>query len=346
MVIAKKIAVRLGVFTLILVCMNYVYVSYFYEQDILEHAPILNELRDLPKQTKILYFGESSNTTYAESDIDKRTISEFLGDHFPKRNLASINKDASHSGIYKHLIRKVPADVNPEILIITLNLRSFNAQWKYSALETALQKSLTLLKEYPPLINRALLSFKGFEIKSEKQLDEEIQDSWKKNTLTFPKKTPYQNTKEWDDHMYEVGITDSLGNRNWEATELACHYVKAYSFQIDLETDQRIKDFEEIIDYGASRGWKVVFNLLAENTDKALELVGDDLLFLMEQNRQLLIDHFEQKGAIVVDNLSSVRNQCFIDQNWTTEHYNEIGRKKIAANIANVIENKILNQTP
>ncbi|UPT67594.1 MAG: hypothetical protein M0D57_02665 [Sphingobacteriales bacterium JAD_PAG50586_3] len=77
----------------------------------------------------------------------------------------------------------------------------------------------------------------------------------------------------------------------------------------------------------------VVFNLLAENTQYADSLVGPVLVNLMRENRDLLIKRYTAQGAIVVDNLELVNGHDYIDQNWTTEHYNQTGRWIIARNV-------------
>ena len=91
------------------------------------------------------------------------------------------------------------------------------------------------------------------------------------------------------------------------------------------------------MDLARERGWKLVFNLMAENTEKAGELIGDDLIFLMNENRELLLDYYRRKGVLVVDNLDRVEDPLFIDQNWTTEHYAEAGRKAIAKQVADAL---------
>ena len=57
----------------------------------------------------------------------------------------------------------------------------------------------------------------------------------------------------------------------------------------------------------------------------------------MNENRDLLVNYYSSKGVTVVDNLTLVGTSDFIDQNWTTEHYNEKGRQAIAKNVASII---------
>ena len=43
------------------------------------------------------------------------------------------------------------------------------------------------------------------------------------------------------------GIKNSDGTINRQLTELACHYIKTYAFQIDTQRNPRIKDFDKIV---------------------------------------------------------------------------------------------------
>jgi hypothetical protein len=58
----------------------------------------------------------------------------------------------------------------------------------------------------------------------------------------------------------------------------------------------------------------------------------------MNENRQLLKDYYGSRGVLVVDNLDVVEDAQYIDQNWTTEHYAEKGRKKIARRVATALK--------
>jgi hypothetical protein len=42
-------------------------------------------------------------------------------------------------------------------------------------------------------------------------------------------------------------------------------------------------------------------------------------------------------GVTIVDNLDLVRDAEFIDQNWTTEHYYEFGRRQIAHHLTQTL---------
>jgi hypothetical protein len=333
----KYVAVRILTLGALLLVMNLLYKQLFYERDLQKYSPIINLVRDVPLDADIIYLGESSNNTAREDDQDNRKISDFIGDYYPGVDLYDLTKPAAHAGIFKVLLEHMPRESEVKTVIVTLTLRSFNAQWIHSTLETPLQKSLVLLRPYPPLVDRFLLSFKAYDIKTDMEREKEFKRQWVKDHLKFPYEFQFEDVKQWDHWMAYSGIRDSSGEIDRAQTELACHYIKAYGFQIDTLTNPRIKDFNDIVELARERGWKLVFNLMAENTEKAGQLVGDDLLFLMNENRQLLLDYYRSRGVVVVDNLSAVEDQQFIDQDWTTEHYGEKGRKTIAKKVAGAL---------
>jgi hypothetical protein len=320
---------------LLIVGLNYIYKFIFYEKDIQTHSRIINLVRNVVNEkSEIVYIGESSNITFRNDDIDKRSISEFISDYYSSIRFGSITKEASHAGIYYELLRNIPENSSVKTVIVTLNLRSFDANWIYSSLETPLQKSLVLLKDYPPLINRFLLAFRGYDIKTVKEREKQFMNKWKNDTLKFSEPFLYNNVIDWDRGMAEHGIRNVDGTKNNTLTELACHYIKTYAFQIDTLTNPRIKDFDKIVQLSKERHWNLIYNLMAENIERADSLVGKELVYLIQQNRDLLKKRYNKNNVIVVDNLDCVGDSEYIDRNWTTEHYSEKGRKIIAKNVA------------
>jgi hypothetical protein len=315
--------------------MNLIYINFFFERDILNYSPLISQIREIPDSSEIIYFGESSNITFSPADLDKRSIASFINDYYPDKDIAQVGKGALHAGIYKVLLENIPETSKVKTIIVTLNLRSFDANWIYSNLETGLQKEIVMIKpDLPPLFRRFVLSFKGYDNKSEDQRKYQYLADWRLTKLKFPFYFPYPSVTYWDKAMNKTGILDSAGKRDSANTELACHFIKTYAFQIDTLKNPRIKDFDDIVKLAHKRGWNIVFNLLAENTEKANKLVGKELTWLMRQNRDLLIKRYTSRGAIVVDNLECVADSDYIDQHWTTEHYCETGRKIIAKNVA------------
>jgi hypothetical protein len=331
----KKIGLKILGFILLLVLCNYVYKISFWEKDLQTHSEIINDIRKVSNNhTDVVYLGESSNHTLGRKDTDKRKISEMIAAYFPSLKFGEICQNASHANMYYHFLRSISEESDVKTVIVTMNLRSFDAGWIYSNLETPLLKGLVLLKKYPPLFNRFLLSFKGYEIKTDKEREEQFLEACKKDKLNFPYPFPYQTVRAWDDAMAIRGFKNPDGTRNQFLTELACHYIKAYAFQINTATNPRIKDFDAIVSLSEKRKWNVIFNLLGENIEAADSLVGKELIWLMKQNRDLLIKRYRKKKVLVIDNLMAIPATEFVDTNWTTEHYAQSGRRIIAKNVA------------
>ncbi len=319
--------------------MNYFYSYFLFESDLQKHSPILNLVRKVVRdKSEVIYVGESSNITFKEDDLDKRIISDIIKDDFPNKKFGSLTHPATHAGIFYQLLRNIPEKSSVKTIIVTMNLRSFDAEWIFSTLETPLQKSMVLLRDYPPLINRFMLSFRDYDIKTDKEREKQFKSKWEYEILKFPKPFKYKNVIQWDVDLCLSGIRNADSSYNDALTQLACGYVKTYAFQIVVKTNPRIKDFDKIVSLAKEKNWNLVFNLLAENVEKADELVGKELTILMKQNRDLLVERYHKNGVIVVDNLEKVHDSEFIDKNWTTEHYAENGRKIIAKNVSKALK--------
>lgn len=323
-----KILIRFLVLIALFFVFNEIYKKTYWPKDVTKHADLLDSLQLMVPNSDVLYFGESSNFAVHHMDIDDARISDFIAFYYPDLNFGTVNKGAIHADVYYNLLNNVPKDAPVKTIIITLNLRSFDAMWIYSDLESFIQKSIVMMKKYPPLVNRSLLAFKAYDSKSKNEREAQFKHQWKKDELNFPYDFPYKNVVEWDQAIYN-SVPDK------EQRDLAAHYVKAYAFQIDTLTNPRIKDYDKIVELAKKRNWNLVFNLMAENLEMADSLVGKDLVYLMKQNRDILVKRYKQMGVTVVDNLEKVGDAEFLDRDWTTEHYTDKGRKEVAKNVAN-----------
>ena len=334
----KKLLIRIGMVLVMLVVLNWVYSKWFFEKDLRKHSDIVELSWQVTDDScRIIYLGESSNNNYGKEEVNHRKISAFTADYFPKVKMGDLTKEASHAQTYYYMLKHVPATSAVETVVVTMNLRSFGPLWINSKLETPLRKQLVLHEDYPPLVNRFLLAFKAYPIKTEEEWNELVFEHWRNDTFNIPQ-FPWRTTADWDYGMYTYGWYDANGQRDWDITALACHYIKTYAFQID-DDNPRVKDFDAIVDLCRERGWNLIFNLMAENVDKANELVGKDLMQLLRYNRDFLLQRYGNlDGVTVVNNLNLVRDVNFIDQDWTTEHYYEEGRRIVADHLAQTLK--------
>lgn len=334
----KKLLIRIGMVLMMLVVLNWVYAKWFFEKDLRKHSDIVELSWQVTDDScRIIYLGESSNNNYGEEETNHRKISDFTSDYFPMVKMGDLTKSASHAQTYYYMLKHVPKTSAVETVVVTMNLRSFGPIWIYSRLETALRKQLVLLQDYPPLVNRFLLAFKAYPIRNDEEWDALAYEHRRKDPLLFPYEFEWDNNFAWDSANAWRGWHDSKGRYDPEITQLAGHYIKNYGFNI-TEDNPRVKDFDAIVDLCRERGWNLVFNLMAENVDKANELVGRDLMQLFKYNRDFLLQRYGSlDGVTVVNNLNLVRDVNFIDQDWTTEHYYEEGRRIIADHLASAL---------
>lgn len=331
---AAKITIRLVLLLLIVTGLNFVYVATFYERDLAEYGKEHQLIRSRQPVSDIFYFGESSNATAADDDSVKTSIADLMALFYPSRIVVMVNKEATHAGIYRNWLNSFDLkEKMPAALVITLNMRSFDAAWLNSELEAPLQQSVVFSRPFPPLVNRIFLGFETFEKKDLKLRDEQIIKNWEETKLQFPFSFKYSTVKEWDRGTAQPGFRKTDGSWDQEKTELACHYVKTYAFNI-TEDNPRVKDFDAITAWCAAQHVPLYLNLLAENVEYADSLVGKELVFLMRQNRDWLVRRYSTENCTVVDNLELVNGKDYIDQNWTTEHYKVRGRMRIARNLA------------
>lgn len=330
----KKLIIRLTILLILVFVLNLVYTQYFLKDD-LKNIPVYDSLQKVKCCSEVLYLAESSNLTIASTDTDRRRISDMIAGYYPGIEFGTVNYGAIHGSVYLNLIKSIPEENRIKTLIVTLNMRSFGADWIYSKLESLLQRDNVMLNDArPPLINRFFMGLKAYDNKTIAERSEQVGDVWEKSILRFPYDFPYRNVNEWDRALADGSFKKADGSWDMPKIQLATSYVKTYAFQIDTLTNPRIADFDKIVEYARSRGWNIVLNLLAENVEKAKALAGKDLLYLMQQNRDLLVKRYTRMGALVVDNLEAVPDGQFIDSTWTTEHYAEKGRHIIAKNVA------------
>jgi hypothetical protein len=334
----KKLLIRIGMVLVMLVVLNWVYTKWFFEKDLRKHSDIIELSWQVTDDScRIIYLGESSNNHFGDEEWNHRKISDFTSDYFPTVKMGDLTKEASHAQTYYYMLKSLPMKSIVETVVVTMNLRSFDARWIYSNLETSLRKQLVLMEDYPPLVNRFLLAFKAYPIKSEAELDSLTRQHWREDPLVFPYEFEWDNVYQWDSATAWRGLHNYEDKYDPKWTAQACHYIKSYGFQI-RDDNPRLKDFDDIVALSRKRGWHLVFNLMAENVDKANEYVGKDLMYLMKQNHDYLLERYGNlEGVTVVDNLNLVRDVNFIDQDWTTEHYYEEGRRIIAENVAKAL---------
>lgn len=334
-----KISIKIICLILLLLLVNQVYKITFWPKDISKHADVLENLWNVPADAEAIYFGESSNFHVPEGDTVKHRISEILDSMLTDTKLATVDNAGLHAGTYKALMNNLPKSMHLKFVIVTMNYRSFGAAWRYADFENYLAKTSLMLEPCLPVVNKFRVSLRDYDNQTSDYRQQQIRDTWRNETFDVPG-LPYNNVIAWDSAMAWGAFKASNALLNDTTIPLACHYIKNFAFKLDTTHNQRIKDFDELVEIARKRNIKVVFNLLSENMQQANSLVGTMLSTMMEDNCQVLTKRYTRKGAVVINNLYVVPDSCFVDRNWPTEHYNLAGKERIAQALAKGLQSE------
>lgn len=335
--IIRKLLFKTLMVLLLLVALDVVYYFTLYTKDIEENCTLMEISQRAKDGVDVVYLGESSNHTYSDADTDKRFICQMIDDLLPEHCVGNLAKDACHAGIYYDILRNISPDSDVKTAIVTVNMRSFTAEWIYSNLEPALRKEQIMMKKAPALYKRMLLAFKAYPNWTDEEVSAIIRKNFAKQTFTLPHPFPYHNANEWDRAIGESNTLYNGKQTSMDTIAMACHYVKEFACTFD-DKNPRIKDLDKIVRLCHERGWQPVFNILAENVDQMDSLCGPELIWLLERNAQYIVDRYEPQGVIVVNNLREVRDPDFRDRDFPTEHYTQTGRLAIAKNVSEALK--------
>lgn len=336
---AKYLAPRLILFICTALVSAFVYKEIYWQPEIRDHAPMLFNLIEYQWHNDVLYVGESSNFWVADEDEDKRIISDMINDSLEGARMSALQISATHAGIYLPVIELIDTNSRVKYLVVTMNLRSFDKPWIYSPLEGALNRSKCFYSSDPELLNRLKVVFGYYHRPDPLEQEKKMLECFEYDTLKTEFPLEYKTIKSW---CAAEKFPLPEGGEDYPKRELADHYIKAYAFQIDTQSNPRIKDFDEIVQVCKKKNIKLFFNIMGENTEWADSLVGKELLWLMRQNRDLLVDRYSQKGVVMIDNLERVPGDYFGEKNWTTEHYNQYGRMIVARHVRDSVQKYIV----
>ncbi len=327
--IAKKMLLLAGV----LVALEFVYRFTFFPMDVREHCPLMRHTQiPIKEHAQVIYLGESSNRTHLEGESDTAYISEMVAQQMPEYRFGHISQDAAHANIYYDILRNIPKNNEIQMVIVTVNMRSFSSEWIYSNLENAFRKQQVFLQNAPALWRRLQLDLKMNHSWSEDERQQLVIEGFKQQTFNGGEQLPYHNAFDWDNATAWGEWLPNGQSLPADSIPLACHYIKNFAYELN-DNNVRIQDFDRIVELCQQRNWQLVFNILPDNFDQIKRLVGNELVAIMQQANAYVVKRYTAKGVWVVNNENLVRDADFIDRDFPTEHYCAPGRKAVADNI-------------
>lgn len=335
--ILKRLLLR-GLFILALfAAANWFYGRYLWPEEMRKHAPLAARVVQTADSADVLYFGESSNTSFNPfTDTLTYSISEFLQQYLPEKQVRDITHSAYHPGMFLALMELIPETARVKTLVVTMNIRNCGPAAIHTTLEPYMQKQKVYYSRRLPLLSRIYLSMKFYDNRDSMERERLKLEAWRTWDIQYPgAKQPYPNARAWFDAPKYPGEESGDSRRK---RILADDYIKAFAFVL-REDNPRIEQFDAMAKLAAARGWKLVFHIVPENMEYARLLLGEALVHLIRHNRDFLVQRYRSMGAAVIDNLELARGQEFTDQFWTTEHFNGRVRRSCARNLAQALSN-------
>jgi hypothetical protein len=326
MKLVKNIALRVVAIILLFTGANWLYTSYFQVGFLDVHGSLLhNQMQST--DADYLYYSASSEFSCTIKDTNRKSITELMNDQL-ELNTKPVVLAAHHAEMFAEVIQHLkPNEVTG--IIVSLNYRSFSPEWLESHNENSLQQAKTLYAKRPALINRFLLSLNAYDQVDNKTREERFLRMFKEWKLPY---APPKNTVEsWC-------MVEKYGDWRSPKRQLADHYIKNYAFVLH-EKSPRLSDFDRISVLAQERNLRLIYVIIPENMEEANDLLGHDLINLMNTNRVFLKERFHKpnQNQFVLDIMDCLNDTNFTDRGFPTEHYDYQGRKQVADSIAHLL---------
>ena len=331
----KRLTIRLLFVLVLFMAANWFYERFLWPAEMEKHAPLAARVIQTADSADVIYFGESSNTSFNPfTDTLTYSISEFLQQYLPALRVRDITHSAYHPGMFLALMELIPETARVKTIVVTMNIRNCGPAAIHTTLEPYMQKQKVYYSRRLPLLSRIYLSMKYYDNRDSMERERLKLEAWRTWNIRYPgAKHAHATARDWFDASKFQGEDSSNDARRKRI--LADDYIKAFAFVL-REDNPRIGQFDAMVILAATRGWKLVFNIVPENMEYARLLLGEDLVHLIRYNRDFLVQRYRKMGATVIDNLELARGQEFTDQFWTTEHFNGRVRRACARNLASL----------
>lgn len=322
MEIIKKIGLKIALLVLLLAGLNEVYKLVQWPADLKLYTNGYDELIDATDNADILFLGDCSDA-YRASGLDhEKGIGEYLDELMTGQTVATLSSNGFHPGTYLQLLES-SRDFSGKTVVVTLNLRAFAPKiindYVY---DPKIRKHLELLNDsYPPLLNRALLSYYRDPDDLKHQLEQKTLKAWLTDSL--PPEIRYDNTFNW---YYSYPNPDDI---KLSDNDIAQSYIHDFGFLIDTSSNKRITQCDALLDLAHSRNWDLVFHIPAIDFNAAEEKVEPALAYLIERNLEILKHRYQN----TVNNAHLLTSDHFVGP-YAGSHYTAEGRKSMAIEIS------------
>lgn len=255
----------------------------------------------LNKNTEIVYFGDSSATSYSYEDRNKGSIQIFLAENLNEYQIGAITHPAYMMDTFEKYVKYLTNNNQAvKIIVIAVNLRSFSKEIEENPMNEF--RKVKFFLEYPSsllnILYQPMSAFKVYQVGSDSKLN-----GSKSDTMEQQLKLRYM----WDLSRNQKGI----------------------------------KAMEQIKDHLEGSNIKVLFYITPIDYQEASRFMGGEFEMRVSQNISELKEILEGPNIDVLDLSFSLDHQSFDWPGvYMNEHLKEDGRKFVARQLANFIKNK------
>tara|TARA_B100000809_G_C15135358_1_gene530314 strand:+ start:46 stop:1047 length:1002 start_codon:yes stop_codon:yes gene_type:complete len=329
----KKIASKVLLLIVGLIALNFVYKATLWQSDLNTYSRV-DEALKTAKNANILYLGDCSDSYFGPERDHEKGISQLLDSLLPNKTVATISEIGFHAGMFAGILNNLPKNTNVNTVVVTMNLRAFSANILYAFSANAIQQRTIMLKERPPLVNRFLLTFKPTNIYHGPGLESQILTQQKTNKIPL---APYNSLYDWQTAFKNGEYINFDASWTDDKKAKALGHIRNYAYQINLEQNPRITDFDEIVLNAKKKNIRLIFHILPENIKLTNKLIGKDLTDIINYNQRLLHQRYSSENVTIIDNMELLDGIDFIET-LPNSHFYYNGRKKMAKEIAKLIK--------
>lgn len=359
----KKFVIKIGVLFLTIFILQ---IALYFAEGGSKHTyskKIKSVYSVIQSRPDIIYFGDSVVTSYSNSDSNKKTLPEMLGDILKneapctdvtsgrgiKRNsaeatpfihrrnvggiLAKANKKvgavenaAYHSEVFYAVCRyMVSIKIIPEAIVIPINLRSFSPEWDMKP-GYQFVEDIAFFK-YDSMLFRSfykpLAVFKVIDLAP-------VSEAEYRQTPVYDGDTVVGKVKDFDDKKrYEKYSDENMKNK----------LIFFYMYKLSPE-HRKVKALVSMANSLKGTSVTAVFYLTPVDYETGDKFMGPRFSRRISENTGLIVSLLRAAGADVLDLSRSLPSGSFdmSGRQYCNEHLNEKGRKFVAEQVAGRIK--------
>jgi hypothetical protein len=277
----------------------------------------------LTHDTNVIYFGDSTITSFAEFEENKDFISTLLQEMQPNQTIGRISYPAYHLGVFLEYARYIVNQKHlPQVVIIPINLRSFSPGWDLNP-GYQFDKEVRFLQQNNNLFVKAfdtsLSIFRWYKPKITQK--------------TFETTSVYNGSEK-------VGVVEEFEKIFSEASTLANKgNILIYNYLYDLRPEHRkLQSMLELVDIYHANNIHVILYITPIDYQLGESLLGDSFSEQVTQNTALITSMLAEKDVVLLDLSNCLTSEYFGWHEYPNEHLNENGRFFVAEKLSRELD--------